>query len=257
MIYSHSRISTYEQCPLKFKFKYIDKLAPEIKSSIEGYLGGKVHEVLEWIYDSVKEGSIPTLDDTIEKYIFVWNKDYSNDIKIVNNDLTSEFYFNQGIKFLINYYTKNYPFNDNTLATECKIVVNLDKERKYQIIGYVDRLVFDREKNIYEIHDYKTGNFLKTQEELDKDRQLALYSIGVKEMFSNVKDIDLIWHFLAFNEKRTSKRTEEELEKLKNEVLALIKKIESTKEFSASPSILCKWCEFRKYCSFKDNYPAC
>ena len=33
--------------------------------------------------------------------------------------------------------------------------------------------------------------------------------------FKDAKEIHLIWHFLAFNEQRISKRTEEQLEQLK------------------------------------------
>jgi len=132
--------------------------------------------------------------------------------------------------------------------------VDLDGTGKYQLQGYIDRLVHHKDTNIFEIHDYKTGGFLKSQEELDQDRQLALYSIGIREMFENVEDVHLIWHFLAFNKKMTSKRTIEQLEKLKQEVIDLIDKIESSKEFPAYPSKLCKWCGFRSYCSFKEDY---
>ena len=34
-IYSHSRLSAFEQCPLKFRFRYIDHLKPEIEQTIE------------------------------------------------------------------------------------------------------------------------------------------------------------------------------------------------------------------------------
>jgi putative RecB family exonuclease len=251
VIYSHSRISTFEQCPLKFKFKYIDKLPPEIKSTIEGFLGKKVHEVLEWVYQEVAKGNSPELDDLMGKFIYFWNLGYNEEIRIVNEENNKDFYFNQGIKFLINYYTKNQPFLDNTIATESKILVDLDKSQKYQVIGYIDRLAYDPNTGIYEIHDYKTGNFLKSQEELDKDRQLALYSIAIKEKYPGAKDILLIWHFLAFNESIKSKRTLEELEKLKQDIIEIIERIESTKDFPAVPSVLCKWCEFGGYCSFK------
>jgi putative RecB family exonuclease len=254
VIYSHSRLSTFEQCPLKFKFQYIDKIKPDIEQSIEGFLGNKVHDVLEWIYKEVAEGKEIKLDEALQFYIEKWNKDHSPGIKIVKQEYNLEHYFNQGVKFLIDYFTKHTPFKDGTIACEKKVIINLDKEGKYRLQGYVDRIVHDKETNIFEIHDYKTGNFLKSQEELDKDRQLALYSIGIRDMFEDVKDVHLIWHFLAFDKKIKSKRTMEQLEQLKKEVIELINKIESTTEFKASPSILCKWCGFRNYCSFKGNY---
>ena len=250
-IYSHSRLSTFEQCALKYKYKYIDNLAPDYEQSIEAFLGNKVHEALQLIYNCDKQKI--NLDELIKYYVESWNRDYNEKIKIIKDNIKAENYFNNGIRHLINYFLKNYPFKDNTIATEKKIYVNLDSEGFYKILGYIDRLVHHKETNIFEIHDYKTGA-LKSQLELDKDRQLALYSIGIKETFDNVSDIHLIWHFLNYSEKRTSRRTQEQLEKLKEEIIILIKKIESTINFAPNPSSLCKWCEFRSYCPvIKEN----
>jgi len=252
VLYSHSRLSTFEQCPLKFKFRYIDKLEPEIKQSIEGFLGNRVHDTLEFIYQESCKGRTVELDEMIEFYIYNWNHEYSSEIKVIKQEFAPEYYFEKGIKFLIDYFTANYPFKDNTIAVEKQIIIDLDKTNpgKYKVQGYIDRLVHNKDSNIFEIHDYKTGQ-IKTQEELDKDRQLALYSLGIRESFPNVSDVHLIWHYLDFNKKMYSRRTIEELEKLKQEIIQLIDKIESTKEFPACPSILCKWCEFQGYCDYK------
>lgn len=245
-IYSHSKLSTFEQCPLKFKFRYIDKLEPEIKQFIEGFLGNKVHETLEWIYNY--KGKKLELDEVIEHYAKSWNKDFNGEVKIVNSDLGEKYYFNQGIKFLVDYYLEYFPFKDNTIATEHKIILSLDSEKKYILQGYIDRVVHHKDTGVFEIHDYKTSNTLKSQEELDKDRQLALYSIGIKDLFEKVNDVHLIWHFLAFNKKIISKRTNEQLEVLKKEIIKLIDEIESTENFPPNQSVLCKWCEFKRYC---------
>ena len=253
VIYSHSKLSTFEQCPLKFKFRYIDKIKPEIEQSIEGFLGNKVHEVLEWIYKQVGEGRTPKLDEVVQDFIERWNKGINPKIKIVKKQFSIEYYFNKGINFLINYFTKHAPFKDNTIALEKRIVFNLDKEGTYKLQGYIDRVVHHTDTNIFEIHDYKTGGFLKSQEELDKDRQLALYSLGIRELFNEATDVHLIWHFLAFNKQMTSKRTLEELEELKQQTIELIKKIESTKEFNKNKGVLCDWCEFQENCVKHSN----
>jgi len=254
VIYSHSRLSTFEQCPLKFKFRYIDRLKPEIENTIEGFLGGKVHDALEWLHLQVLQGNqgrIPQIEDVIEYYAISWKKDFNEEIKIVNNSLTYEHYFDKGIKFIIDYYVKNHPFSENTIAIEHEVRIDLDGTGKYQIIGYIDRLVHNKETNIFEIHDYKTGQ-LKRQEDLDKDRQLALYSIGIRNKYPEAKDVHLIWHYLDFNEKKQSRRTIEQLEQLKQDIINLINKIESSTEFPPCPGILCNWCEFGKYCSAKN-----
>lgn len=251
-IYSDSKLSTFEKCPLKFKFKYIDKLTPDFKESIEGFVGNKVHKALEWLYKQVAQGIIPELDQVIQHYIEIWNRDFNNEVKIINQEFNAEYYFNQGIKFLINYFLENSPFKDNTIATEKRIILDLDPQGKYKIQGYIDRIVHNKVTNIFEIHDYKTGA-PKSQDELDNDRQLALYCLAIKQAFENVRDVHLIWHFLAFNEKRISKRTNEQLEKLKQKVIQLIDEIESTQHFPSKPSALCDWCEFQSSCSGFDS----
>ncbi len=248
VIYSHSRLSTFEQCPLQFKLKYIDKLKPEIKETIEAFLGHQVHETLRFVYEQVARGIILQLDEVLKYFIEIWNREFNNEIKIIKQEYDAEHYFHKGIKFLIDYFCKHSPFKDNTIATEKRIMINLDFEGKYKLQGYIDRLVHNKDTNIYEIHDYKTNGFLKSQEELDKDRQLALYAMGIKNNFENVKEVHLVWHFLAFNKKIISKRTDQELESLKQEIIELINKIESTTEFPPNPSKLCKWCGFRNNC---------
>lgn len=249
-LYSYSKLSTFEQCPLKFKFKYIDYLESDFEETIEGFLGKQVHKTLEWIYNSQEKHF--ELDDIVKYFIDSWNNNFNLDIKIIKQ-LPAEHYFNKGIKFLINYFLRNSPFKDNTIATEKKVLINLDPKGEYKLMGYIDRLVHNPTTNIFEIHDYKTGT-IKSPEMLDNDRQLALYSIAVRDSFEDVNDIFLIWHFLDYNQEIRSKRTLQELENLKKNVIELINKIESTTHFQANPGPLCNWCEFQSKCpAFKER----
>ncbi len=252
--YSHSRLSMFEQCSLKYKFRYIDKIPPDYQNSIEAFLGKKVHDTLEWVYNNSKVKDFE-LDDIIKYYLESWTQDFNSEIKIVKKEFNAEYYFNKGIRFLINYFLKHAPFKDNTVETEKKIVFSLTEKGNYNIIGYIDRLVHHKETNIFEIHDYKTGA-VKSQYYLDQDRQLALYSLAIKEYYEEVNDVHLIWHFLDSNEEKTSKRTLEDLEKLKRGIISLIDKVEATKEFIPNPSTLCNWCEYRSNCHFIKENPS-
>ncbi len=246
-IFSHSRLSTFEQCPLKYKFRYIDKIPPRI-FSIESHLGGSVHSSLEWLYIQVKNGKIPSVEELIEHYSKEWNKKKNPDLAIADNSLTEKDYFNKGVKFLIDYYLKNKPFNDNTIEVEKKVTIALDEEGKYKIQGFIDRLSYNKETDEYEIHDYKTSNSLPYREKIDNDRQLALYAIAVKNLYGRDKNVCLVWHYLAYNRKICSRRTDEQLEQLKKDTIELIKRIKSTTDFPAKKSVLCKWCEYRDIC---------
>ena len=245
--YSHSKLSTFEQCPKRYKYRYIDKIRI-LEISIEAFLGKIVHNTLEWLYTELKQNKIPPIEETISYYSNDWEKNYSPTIKIVKKDLTIKDYFNKGVSFILNYYTKNHPFTDNTLELEKRIVINLDNEGKYKLQGYIDRLVHNLEKDEFEVHDYKTANNLPTKEKINSDRQLAIYSLGIKEIFGEDKEVLLIWHYLAHNTKICSRRTKEELQKLKQDTIILINQIQSTTNFPANKSILCNWCEYKSRC---------
>jgi len=175
-IYSHSKLSMFEQCKLKYKFKYIDKIIPEIERSIEAHLGDSVHQALEWLYKQVKQKNTPPIDEFISIYGRIWEENYKPEIVIVKKDITPGDYFNQGIKFLVEYYLSNKPFDDNTIEIEKRIIINLDGSGKYKIQGFIDRIVHNLDKGEYEIHDYKTNSSLPLKEKVDNDRQLALIS---------------------------------------------------------------------------------
>jgi len=252
VIYSHSKLETFEQCKLKFKYRYIDKIIPEIAKSIEAHLGSIVHETLEWLYTKIMKGEIPTIDNVISFYSEKWIENYSPEMSIVNKTLTQKDYFNRGVEFLVNYYMKNHPFKENTIATEKKIELTLDEDKK--LIGFIDRLVNNLEREEIEIHDYKTSNSMWSREKLETNRQLALYSLAIKESFGKDKKVCMVWHFLAHDMKVCLRKTDQELEKLKEEVINLTKEIEKTKEFPPTISKLCNWCEYRNICEAWINH---
>lgn len=248
MLYSHSRLSTYEQCPLKFRFKYIDRLDAEKEDTIEAFLGSRVHDTLEWLYTKVQMTKIPSLKQTISQYKKIWKENYNKNIIINKKDISAKNYFNLGSKFIKKYYERHKPFDENTIGMEMRVLIDLNGDGKYKIQGYIDRLAYNEKEKAYEIHDYKTNSTLKTKEELDQDRQLALYSIGIKNMFPDAKKVNLVWHFLAFQKQFYSDRSEKQLEKLKQDTIRLIDRIEATKTFKPNKSSLCKWCEYQPVC---------
>jgi putative RecB family exonuclease len=241
-IYSHSRLWLYESCPEFYRLKYIDKKLPPMPTAMPLFLGSIVHDALEWLYHQVKHREVE-VDDLIEYFTDKWTNTFDENVKVENGDEVDA--YNRGVRFLMDYYTKNKPFNQKVLAIEHKIIFPLDSEGKYKIQGFIDRLDLG-EDGTYEVHDYKTNQSMKKKEDFENDRQLALYDIGLRETFGKDIKVRLIWHFLNFNKQVTSERTFEQLEKLKSDTLELIKKIESTTEWSSCNSRYCDWCNYKK-----------
>jgi putative RecB family exonuclease len=228
--------------------KDIDRVETEVEESIEAFLGVRVHETLEKLYRDLGYQKLNTLDELLDFFHSEWKKNWDDSIVIVKEEYGPENYLKMGKRFITDYYNKYKPFDQGrTISLEERILVNLDDSGDYKLQGFIDR-VMESEVGYYEVHDYKTNSRLPLPEYIENDRQLALYAIGIKERYPDVKDVRLIWHFLAFDKEIDSTRTDEELEELKKNVIELIDRIESDEKLVANPSVLCDWCEFKPIC---------
>jgi putative RecB family exonuclease len=248
--YSHSRISTFEQCRYKYKLQYIDRIKPEIENTIEAFMGDLVHRTLEKLYSDLKFKKDFSKEQLLKYFEELWEKEYSEDILIVKEELTQENYKKMGLDFISMYYERMKPFDQLTiLGLETQDRMTLQDGNQWHV--RIDKFACDKEGNYY-VCDYKTNSRMKDQEEADQDRQLAMYSIWVKDKFKDAKSVKLVWHMLAFDKDVVSERTEEQLDKLHGDIVNLIKEIESTTEFPTQVSGLCDYCGFKSICpSFK------
>jgi putative RecB family exonuclease len=188
-----------------------------------------------------------SLKDLLAYFNDLWDKNWTDDIKVVKEGFTKENYRKTGEKCITDYYNHYQPFNERVIGIETQDVISLDKEGKYKWHARMDRLD-DKGNGHYEIHDYKTGGYLPKQSDLDEDRQLALYSLWVKHNLKDAKRVELVWHYLAYDKELRSERTAKQLEALRKETLEAVKKVEAAKEFPAIVSNLCDWCDYKSRC---------
>ena len=248
-IYSNSGLSTYKNCPHKYKLKYIVRIKPPEKG-IEAFLGNRVHETLEKLYKELLLTKLNRLEELLEFYNSQWEKSWDENVVVTRKEFTVDHYRNTGREAISSYYKRYSPFNQSkTLSTEFQINFKIND---ITITGKIDRLSHNGD-GFYEIHDYKTSRSLPTQNELDHDWQLGLYQIGVKEKFRDAKEINLIWHYLIFDKEFSSTRSDAQLEDLEKRVLSLITAIEKETIFNPKESNLCDWCEYFEYCPAKQH----
>ncbi len=178
----------------------------------------------------------------------MWEGNWSPDIVVIKKDYTPENYQEVGRQCLRDFYEQHHPFTDGTtVGLEKRVTVDLDDTGDYKLQGYIDRLV-EKDDGVYEIHDYKTSGRLPHQAEADEDKQLARYQLAVLEMWPDVKEVRLAWHYLRFGKMLVSTRRAEQLEDLRRETIEAIQTIEATTEFEPIKSALCDWCEYKPIC---------
>jgi len=247
--YSYSRLKCFNQCPQKYKFQYIDKVKVEVKENIELFLGKRVHETLKKLYQDLWYKRLNSLRQLLNFLYNTWSKNWYDSIKITKEEYNHEDYLKMADKYITGYYERNYPFNHSrTIALEKRIIIDLNGTKNHQLCVYIDRINKTKDRE-YHIHDYKTCSKMPSNEYFQNDWQLPLYAFVLKERIPYIKNICLVWHLLKFNKKIKISRSNEDLEKVKKDIIRFINTIENTKEFPSKHSKLCEWCKFKSICN--------
>ena len=243
--YSHSKLSTFEQCRRKYKFRYIEKIKVP-GQSVEAFLGSMVHEVLERLYEDVRHTKLPVLEELLEDYRRRWDAGWSEDIAIVREGYTAEHYFAMGEGFIRDYYARYRPFDQGRiLGLETQDMLDLGDGSTFHV--RIDRLM-DEGNGVFSVNDYKTNKSLPGQDAADSDRQLAAYSIWVRRRFPEAVRVRLVWHYLAHDRHLESERSLAQLQELREQIRGVIREIEGCTSFPPAVSSLCDWCEYKERC---------
>lgn len=240
---SYSSLETYRNCPLKYRYKEIDKLKePKSKEAVFGTL---VHSTMKFVYDPALIP--PTLDQAIDHFSRGWNSE------IWENELEERAAFSQGIEMIQKYYRSNDPKDTTIVALESNFSLEipdpLHPGEVHTIRGIIDRI--DKTENGYEIIDYKTSKKMPSQDFVDDNLQLSIYLKAFLTRYpketENIANITVSLYFLKHGVKLSSTRTLEDLKRVDDLFLEVIGLIEGG-QFDAHVSPLCDWCGFQKIC---------
>ncbi len=248
IVYSHSKLETFENCALRYRFKYVDRIEKPDEQGVEAFLGKRVHETLQRLYEDLRRGQTHSLDEILKSYREEWRRKWTAGIKIVRRGTAEQDYMLYGETCLTNYYRRYAPFaHGETLATEEHFQFPLDGIGRFAMQGYIDR-VARRADGTYEIHDYKTSRRLPTQYAADRDRQLGLYQIALQANHPDAHSVELFWHYMGHDSTLRSTRQPKQLAQLRDTTTQLIERIEREKRFEPHKSPLCDWCEYKPEC---------
>ena len=238
---SYSQIETFKTCPLHYKLKYIYKV-PTPPSGSQSF-GSSIHAALKSFYERVVRGERPDKKLTISCLKENWIREG------FSSKAHETKFFEKG-KFYLEGFLKD-GFDPKVLPIAMEQPFTVPVEGGLKIGGKIDRVDVLKDGTI-EIIDYKTGATIPSQKEVEKDLQLSFYALAATsiptEPFGKKPDrVKLSLYFLDVQEKFTTTRTAEELEKAKKEIYKVKEEMEKS-EFRCSGSILCEKCEYSLFC---------
>jgi putative RecB family exonuclease len=242
-------VSTWQQCPLKFKYSRIDKLPdPPTDATV---LGNFVHDVLEALLGL--SGPQRTLSTARALMRNLWQDEYEAKAENVLAVTTPESRMATAIH---EFRWKAWWCVENYFTMENPTAVQFDGLEDYvegtigqvPMRGYIDR--WHREDTGIVIGDYKTGKTPRPQWRGDKFQQLAIYALLLGEIHqAPVARMELLYlkdgvRLSQPVEQPALAAVAESVDTVHKELLTACK----TGEFPAQKSRLCDWCAYKTFC---------
>jgi putative RecB family exonuclease len=238
---SHSSISLYNECPQKYKFRYIDQV-PEKPRHFFSF-GRSVHSALEFFY-GVKTPVPPTLEELLKNYREVWvqegYRDQSQEVE----------YFEEGTRILTAFHTKHTKDFHVPLFVEYGFEFMIEGVPVKGFVDRVDKLPDGR----LAVVDYKTGKKLATGR-LEVDAQLTMYQYACESLLGAEVGELIFYHLPTLKEHRASRRGVQLVDELKSRVVTTAESITKEKFDPKPDEMVCRWCDYKPICPiFKDQY---
>lgn len=255
-VFSYSKLEVFKNCPLQYRYKYIEKKYSQ-DTSIALELGSLCHYVLEQkgrmvaakqnvdydklnsiLFDGVSETDEKTKEELLgvgqlkRKYFEVWHEadnasgaSYDEKIKLFVQVLHDEM---EDTEWKPTYFERPFEF-----VWDNKVILK----------GFIDRI--DVKDGQYRTVDYKTSKKAYEQSKLATSLQFGIYALAILNEFG-VLPIESIYRFILIDDEQyaLTKGWEKRLIKALDKVFGDIEASENKKVFVPKPSPLCHWCNF-------------
>lgn len=240
---SPSAVSEYENCPLLYRYRKIDKL-PE-PPSLDAERGTLVHTVLQDLFELAANDRTP--QSAIDLLPSRWKAQLEDKPALLEMVINEKEWLDRASALLTTYFTLEDPAAFE--ATHREMHLENDFAENIYLHGYVDRLDVAPTGEV-RIVDYKTGKSPKPGWEEKALFQLRVYALLY---WKNNGVLPRLLQLIYLGDGRVVKSnpTMSELESTEKRLRRVAKEIFISTEkdyWPPKPSRLCDWCYFKKIC---------
>lgn len=231
---SVSSTKTFEQCPRKYYYTYLEKLPKKDWGHLT--LGKFCHKVLELFHIRWKLDKNLDLIELIGTCFADARADKEFFGVITPGQLEDAKNFIQD--YLFGVEKNGMP---NVLSVEEPFEIYVDK---FMLRGFIDRIDIDAD-GVFHIIDYKTS---KNEKYLD-DFQLLVYGMALKNKYPDMDKFRGSYVMLRQGSKLiTNEFSISDVYKCEKKILDYGRRIEAEQKWEKRPSPLCNWCDFYDTC---------
>ncbi|MGH8932350.1 MAG: RecB family exonuclease, partial [Egibacteraceae bacterium] len=241
---SFSRVDTYQTCPLKYRYSYVEKLpsAPSPQLS----WGSSIHAALEtWWSQKLPEP--PPVDALLQALYDHWDdagfEGTSRDEKLK--------WYRYAQDVLRAHHARFAPTYAPAVATEAWF--ELDMGDDIIVVGSIDHVQRTPSGGIG-IVDWKTSRRAKTRKQVAGSLQLAIYAFAATELWGHEPEWVSL-DFVVSGVRVTMPRSEIDTDAARQTIHNAAARIRA-ELFPAEPNRLCNWCDYRGVCpAFEGDGP--
>ncbi len=241
---SPSACSAFKECPLAFRFSYIERL-PEPPSAAASK-GTLVHRALERLLDRPPDERVL---DTALADLAVARRELADDPEFAELELTDDEWarFHADAEELVRrYFQLEDPRTVRPIGLELKLEADLGRTR---LRGVIDRLELDEHGELV-VTDYKTGSVPSEMWEAKSLSGVHIYALLCERMLGK-RPARVQLFFLSKPEAIIATPTDQSIlgvERKTNAMQAAIATACERDDFRPRPGRLCEYCSFQAYC---------
>jgi putative RecB family exonuclease len=254
---SFSQINCYMNCPLKYRFQYIDQLEADFVPSAIPF-GSSLHEALAFFYRGLRDyKSRYSLDALIDIFKCDWElRNQSEPVRYDHGD-TKDRMTNLAISMLKAFYENVTP--GEVIVVEqpfClrKMDNNGDKPLPLPLVGTIDLVERDKDGKIWAV-DHKSASRKYSESKIEDDLQLTIYTCAVARSKLANGDKEFNARFDVLTKTKTPEfvtcpttRVENDHRRLMKILREILTAIENG-VFYPIPGWMCGSCQYSNACS--------